>query len=230
VIRASTATYPHNDGLAGQTARVVSAGVRSLELIDDAGDSWILLDESPNNVAVDYNDGDATEVARFPASEARPGHYVKGRMVQDWSRFEVDATLHGVGSATPGVLRVLQVTSEAAMVDGSPMDAGQYEHEFEGSGVLEHYDGVLPLPTHSETAEAEADIENGLWAVYFPVDLTVTADVDATLEVELNLDRAFRWTDVPGGANKPDVYDIAPPLYEPVEQFGANRFVVQWIP
>ena len=38
------------DELASQTARVVQAGVRSLELID--GNSWVVFDAAPENVQV----------------------------------------------------------------------------------------------------------------------------------------------------------------------------------
>ena len=43
-------------------------------------------------------------------------------------------------------------------------------------------------------------------------------------------DQAFRWSDMPAIGNEDDVYDIAPPLYEPVEQFGGNRFLARWLP
>ena len=229
VLRATTEAYPHDDDFASQTARSVSAGVRSLELIDDQGGRWVLLDAAPGNVEVGYDDGEATELARVPEGEARPGHYVRGRLVQDWSRFEVSAALHELTVVTEGDLRILQVTSEGALVGGTPMPLGHYEHAFESPGKLESFEGQLEVPDYSETAEAEAYLEEGLWAVYFPVDLVVSGDESGTLEVLVNMDRAFRWTDMPAIGNADNVYDIAPPLYEPVEQFGGNRFSVALI-
>jgi hypothetical protein len=230
VLRSKTDSYPHSDGLASQTAQNVTAGVRSLELIDESGEHWALLDEMPTATVVGYNDGDVTVLAHFPAEDAKPGHYVMGRMVQDWSRFEVLASLNEMTDSVDGVLRVLQITSEGTIIDGASMAAGYYEHEFEAPGMLESYEGTLTLPDYSKTAEAEAYIEDGAWAVYFPVDVTVVAGESATIDVEVNMDHAFRWTDVPGLGNEDGVYDIAPPLYEPVQQFGGNRFRVSWIP
>ena len=227
---ATTSPFPHNDQLSGQTAQAVTAGVRRLELIDDAGGSWLLMDESPGNKTVSYDDAARTELARFPVGQVRPGRYVKGRLVQDWSRFDVTATLHELTESTPGTLRVFQVTSDGASYDGKTYDAGAYEHEFVASGEATAYQGTLEMPASASTAEAEAFVEDGDWVVYFPVDLHVEEPSGGAIEVEVNMHDAFRWTDVPSLVNETGVYDIAPPLYEPVQQFGGNRFTVRWVP
>ena len=49
---------------------------------------------------------------------------------------------------------------------------------------------------------------------------------DGVLTIRVNMHEAFRWQDVATGENQPGVWDIAPPLYEPVVQFGANQFDV----
>ena len=227
---ATTSTYPHDDQLSGQTAQEVTAGVRRLELIDDAGGSWLLMDESPGNKAVSYDDAAQTELARFPAEQVRPGRYVRGRLIQDWSQFQVTATLHELTESTPGTLHVFQVTSDGASHEGNTYDAGAYEHEFVATGGSSTYQGTLEMPASASTAEADAFVEDGDWVVYFPVDLTVQGSSGGTIEVEVNMHDAFRWTDVPSLVNEAGVYDIAPPLYEPVQQFGGNRFTVRWVP
>ena len=229
VLRATTASFPHDDELASQTARVVQAGVRSLELIDTSGNSWVVFDAAPGNVQVGYDDGSTTELTRLGAGNVRPGRYVRGRMVQDWSRFEVHARLHEVGGWTDGVLRILQVTSEGARVDGATLPFGHFEHTFEGADRIDSFEGVWEVPVYTTTAEAEARVEDGLWAVYFPLDLEVPADQAGTIEITVNMDRAFRWADASTGVNTPGIYDIAPPLYEAVQQFGGNRFVGRWL-
>ena len=221
--------YPHQDGLTGQTAREVSAGVRSLELIDDAGGVWTVLEASPANVSVSYTDSQPTTLAIIGPSLVRPGHYVKARLVQDWSRFEVDATLHQASTATPGRLRVLMATSDGAQVDGQTLKQGHYRHVFVGAGADRSWEGASPVPQHSTTAEAEAFDESGSWAVYFPIDLQVPAGATGTLSLRVNLDQAFRWSDLGSPGHSTGAYDIAPPLYEPVEQFGGNRFDLELV-
>jgi hypothetical protein len=223
VLAASTAPFAFDDGASGQTARHVTAGVRSLTLIADDGTEWKVFDAAPGNASVGYDDGDSTPLAELPESEIVPGHYVRARLVQDWSRFDIDVALHDGLTTTPGTLQALSVTSDGALVDGTSRNAGYYEQDFDGGGVQKHFsgdDGIVPAD--STTAGAEAVVENGSWSVYFPVDLEVSGP--ATLRVVVNMDHAFRWTDVAGGSNQAGVYDIAPPLYEPVTQFGGNRF------
>ncbi|MBI3202518.1 MAG: hypothetical protein HYZ29_13335 [Myxococcales bacterium] len=216
--------YAHQDTLSGQTAQAVSAGVRKLELFDDAGGVWSLSDASPGNLSVSYSATEPTTLATLAPAQVRAGHYVKARLVQDWSRFEIDASLHEGPTTTPGRLRVLMATSEAAEVDGQSLEQGQYRHVFVGAGADRSWDGVAPVAEHSTTAEAEAFDESGQWAVYFPVDLQVPGAVTGTLSFGVNLHHAFRWSDLGNPGYAAGVYDLAPPLYEPVEQFGGNRF------
>lgn len=218
--------YPHQDALSGQTAEQVSAGLRSLELIDDAGGTWSLFDTSPANRSVDYGGSAPNLLATIEPADVRPGKYVKARMVQDWSRFVVAATNHEGGVPVAGALGVLQATSDGAMLDGKSLQQGYYEHAFTGGGVERNYEGVVAVPDHSATAEAEAFDEEGEWAVYFPAMLEVAPAATGTLAIRVSLDRAFRWSDLGGAGFTPGTYDIAPPLYEPVEQFGGNRFDV----
>lgn len=230
ILVATTSPFPHDDEFSGQTAQKVSAGVRRLELIDEDGGSWLLMDGDAGGKTVGYDDGSKTELARVPVQDVRPGRYVKGRLIQDWSRFEVAATLHELTESTAGTLRVFQATSDGALVDGETYDAGHYEHEFVSSKGQSAYEGAVVMPASASTAEAEAFVEDGDWVVYFPISLTVAEQTAGTIEVEVNMHDAFRWTDLPSLVNQAGVYDIAPPLYEPVQQFGGNRFVVQWKP
>jgi hypothetical protein len=121
---------------------------------------------------------------------------------------------------------VLQVTSEGAVVNGESLEQGHYEQTFEAPNVERPYSGTSLIPDHSTTAEAEAFDENGEWAVYFPLDLVVPEGATGTLAIRVNLDQAFRWSDLGSQGFSAGAYDIAPPIYEPVEQFGGNRFDV----
>jgi hypothetical protein len=229
VVGASTVSYPHADSLTGQTAGKVTAGVRSLELVDDTGGRFSLF-TAPTAASVSWDDGASTLLGSVPPGEIRPGKYVKARLVQDWSRFEVPATRHTGTTAAPGTLRVLQITSDGVSLDGTSYQAGDYEHEHETASATERFEGVAPIPDHSTTAEAEAFVEDGTWAVYFPVSLELSLQSAGTVRIIANMDGAFRWSDLPSAGYADGVYDIAPPLYEVVEQFGANRFDVTWTP
>lgn len=230
VIHGSTETFAHDDGLPGQTARGVTAGVRSLTLLDAAtNQSFPVLAADPASaVVVSYDNGSNSVLGVVEPSKVVPGHYTRARMVQDWSKFDVDATLHEDVGPTTGTLHVLTVTSNGASLGGQVHDAGYYEHDFIAPNRNEHFTGDDALvPEHSNTAGAEAIVENGEWAVYFPVDIQVT-DADAELSIRVNMDHAFRWVDFPGPDNQEGVYDIQPPLYEEVTQFGGNRFDVTY--
>lgn len=228
VISATTTEYPHADGRFGQTAVSVRAGVRSLTLIDEtSGARWPVFEAAPGGHEVAYDDGGRTTLVRIAPEAVVAGHYTRARMVQDWSRFSIDATLHEGSTPTPGTLHALQVTSEGAVVDGVSRPQGWFEQEFSGKGVEKSYSGDdAVVPEESHTAEAEAIVEDGQWAVYFPLDLEIPEGATGTLNVRVNMHEAFRWDDLPGPGWSDAVYDIAPPLYEPVAQFGGNRFDV----
>ncbi len=231
VVQATTASFTHQDDLAGQTARHVTAGIRSLTLIDEAGGGeFAVLDrDGASPVVVSYEDGASTVLTVVDPGAIVPGHYTRARMVQDWSKFEVDATLHEDVGATPGTLRALHVTSNGTSVDGQARDSGYYEHEFLASGRDENYTGDdAVVPEQSQTAGAEAIVENGVWAVYYPVNVDVSAS-DATLSIRVNMYQAFRWVDFPGAENQDGVFDMMPPLYEEVVQFGGNAFDVTYV-
>jgi hypothetical protein len=232
VIEGSTAPYPHDDGLAGQTARSVTAGIRSLTLLaEPGGTDFVLLErDGSSTVIVGYDHGVKTMLPQIDAQAIQPGRYTRARLVQDWSRFEIDATLHDAGEPIAGKLRAFHVTSDGSVVDGLALASGHYEHQFVAPGSDRSFSGSdAELPEYTTTAEAAARVEGGLWAVYFPIDVQVIS-ADAELSILVNMNEAFRWQDFPGVGNQPGVYDFLPPLYEQVVQFGGNRFDVSYTP
>lgn len=225
-VAASTTSFAHEDALSGQTAREVTAGVRSLALISEAGESWVLVDRGSEDVLVSWNAGEKSLLGTVFSEKVVLGRYVRARLVQAWSRFEVDATLHSTNGASSGTLSGFFVTSDGTTVGGESFSAGHYDYEFTSdsqSGSWTGDDAIVP--EHSTSAGAEAIVEGGEWAVYFPLDVDVTGG-DGVLTITANMHEAFRWQDVATGENQAGAWDIAPPLYEPVLQFGANRFDV----
>lgn len=225
VISATDEAFPHRDQLASQSARSIRSGVRTLELEDAGGQRFTLFD-SQTPVEVSYDAGASVVLTSLSPNQVPAGHYVRVRLVQDWSRFEIAAVLHADNQAVAGTLRILQVTSDGVSLDGESYDSGDFVHLFVGAGNPE-FTGVSPIPDESHTAEASAYLEDGAWAVYFPVDLTLSEGQVGRLEFRANLDHAFRWSDDDRAGYESNVYDFAPPLfYETVSQFGANRFEV----
>ncbi|MEZ4234284.1 MAG: hypothetical protein R3B89_34230 [Polyangiaceae bacterium] len=226
VISATDANFPHQDQLASQTPSHIRAGVRSLQLEDDRGELFTLF-ESQTAVQVSYDDGASMILTALAPETVRPGHFVKARLVQDWSRFDIQAVLHDGNQALQGTLNILQITSDGVSLDGESFDSGDFVDQWSGGGGQQEFSGVLPIPDESHTAGASAFLEEGTWAVYFPVDLTLSEGQVGRLEFRANLDHAFRWTDEDRAGYAAQTYDFAPPLsYETVSQFGANRFDV----
>ncbi len=225
VVSATDEAFPHQDQLASQTPKRIRAGVRALELEDDQGDRFTLFD-SQTAVQISYDAGASTVLGQLTPEQVRPGHYVKARLVQDWSSFDIDAVLHQDNQALQGVLSILQITSDGVSLNGESYDSGDFVHQYSGAGGEEEFTGALPIPDESHTAEATAVVEDGSWVVYFPVDLTIREGQVGRLDFRANLDHAFRWTDQDQAGYTPNAYDFAPPLYEVVAQFGANRFEV----
>lgn len=227
---ATTEPFAHMDGLSSLTARNVVGGVRSLELLRDAADTepLVLFDHGEDAIAVGYDDGDSTVMAEVEPSALTPGRYRLARLVQSWTRYEIDATFHDLAGAHPGAIEALFVMGEGSRVDGVSRDAGDLDVAFAGDGVDYDATTVIPVPVWSSTAGAAAVVEAGQWTVYFPVDILIPEAPSASLELActVNLDRAYRWTDLPALGFLPDVYDFSEISAEPVVRFGGNEFTM----
>jgi len=228
-IVATTEPFDHDDGLAGQTALHARGGVRSLRLLRDADDPSpvTVFDHGPDVVETGYDDGDETVVAEVEIPEDLHGTFTMARLVQGYSRYTVDATLHDGFSIEPGVVDSVLVMSDDTTIDGARREAGEYDFRFEGASTSFEYDGSgWPVPPYSTTAGATAVVEDGEWAVYFPIDLEVAQGLAPGDEIVIvvNMDRSFRWTDVLTLGYEPGVFDVTRLSYEPVLRFGGNSF------
>ncbi len=141
-IGATTESYPHADGLSAQTARNVSGGISSLVLFRDADDlAPLVLFASEIPVEVGYDDGDDTVLVELEPAELPAGTFTLGRIVQDYSRFTIDATRHEDAEEVAGELEVVQVMSDDTVLDGELRQAGYYEHLFRADGTESAYTG-----------------------------------------------------------------------------------------
>jgi hypothetical protein len=223
LLTASYAPIAHTGQSSGQTPMHASAGLRSLTLISDSGPSWVVVDRAKAPGFVRYDAGARNLIGVVMADQVVLGHYTRVRLVHDWWRFELAATLHEDGGATPGALAALYVTSDGTSIAGEPQAAGYFLHDFTAGEEHARFTGndtEVPQPASPEGAELV--LEGGEYAAYFPADLQVSGD--GALVIQVNLFEGFRWNDVAGAGHLPGVYDVEPAGHEPLVQLGANRF------
>ena len=221
-LSASTADFAHTDGAVGQTAETASMGVRRLTLFTEADEPWVVVERADNPVSASLGAGARTFLGVVLPERLQKGRYVRARLVQEWVRFEIDATLHET-DPTPGKLTALVVTSDGSELAGKTLDAGSWVHDFAGGTETGHWEGAdAAVPEYSTSEGTTAAMDGSEWAIDFPVDLDIQSP-DGTLTVTLNLHEAFRWTDVAEGENQPGTYDFAPPEHEPFVQLGPNH-------
>ena len=230
-IRSNTASFIHDDDAVGQTPLTASGGIRSLRLYRDAPDlaPVELFHRGATPVEVGYEDGDDTIVAHVEPAALPAGHYELARLVQTHSRFRIAGTMHDGADTFAGTFDDVKVMSDGTLLDGTMRDAGYYEYAFEFQGEKTVTTGEEPVPGWSTTAGAVGVVEDGEWAVYFPIDLTVPEEIDAgtQLIIDVNMYESFRWKDLPGPGYEPRIFDTTPISYEPVVRFGGNAFVMR---
>jgi len=232
-VQASTDDFAHADGLSGMTALAAGGGVRSLSLLTGALDSdpLTLFDHGAEAVQVSYDHGADTAVAVLDRDRFQPGHYTVARLVQAYSLYEIEATRHDGEAIAEGHLSSVVVMSDQSLVDGEMRDAGYYHAFFRHSdGEIELIGDDLHIAEYSSTAGARAVVEDGEWAVYFPIDLTIEDMPPAGSELVLlvNMNRSFRWIDSLALGFEQGVYDFTPHFCESVVRFGGNQFDLGW--
>jgi len=233
--RSSTAPFPHDDGLAGQTPLSHVSGLRKLQLYPSPTDPnpLTVFDFGSDFVEVSYADGADTPVYTVPASTLPQGLYTVARVVHSHVRYEVASTMHVNGQALPGTYQNLQVLSDGTLLDGQLRNHGYYEYVFSTGYVDFPISGDnAPVPEWSETGGFSTKLENGEWGYYFPIELWVTPELteDVDIVLEVNMHESFRWQDQSEPGFAPGVFDTVPTAFEPVKRFGANDFALSLEP
>lgn len=230
-LRASTAPFNHQDGLAGQTPTVYESGIRSLRLLRaaDDPDPVTVFDLGQGSVSASYADGADTLVYTARARDLPKATFTVARVVHAWTRYQIDATMHTNGLAAPGSFDNLQVLSDGTEVEGVVRDAGYFEYSFTTAGMTFPVSGSdAPVPAYQGAGGFSVRVENGEYAFYFPVDLPVDPDLTTDLSVVflVNTHEAFRWEDQATAGFTDGVFDTTPTTFEPVKQLGANSFTL----
>lgn len=227
--RATTAPFDHQDGLAGQTPLEHYSGVRDLKLYRGPDDPQpvTIFDRDEDFVEIGYNEGDDTVVATVPARELPLGTYTVARTVHSHVRYRVASTMHVGGVPLAGEFDCMQVLSDDTWLDGTRRDHGYYEYVFRaGAQSFPTSGDDAPLPLSGETGGFSAALEQGEWAYYYPVSLVVTPELEADVDVVLNVNmhESFRWDDQQASGFAPQIFDTTPTSFEPVVTFGANSY------
>ncbi|MCC6999955.1 MAG: hypothetical protein IT370_35480 [Deltaproteobacteria bacterium] len=231
-VAATAATFPHSDGLSGQTPRLHRNGIRSFQLLRNMGDPQPLhvFDHGDGFVEASYDDGADTVVGSARAASLTAGTYTVGRVVLSHVRYQVDSTLHAGGFDIPGRYDNVQVLSERTTLDGTARARGWFRYVFTGGASSYPLEGVggAPVPTGPTGSSLVTALEGGELALYFPVQLVVNPAVTSDVHevIEFNVDQCFRWQDQTQAGYQPAVFDSTPSGYEPVLRFGANSFRV----
>jgi hypothetical protein len=227
--RSSTDPFQHTDGFSGQTPSANTSGIKSLTLYRMMGDPdpFEVFNFGQDAAEIDYAAGADTLVYTAHASNFPEGTFTIARVVHNWVKYRVDATVHYNSLNIPGEFDNLQVLSDRSLVDGTLRDAGYYEYVFDT--------GTMQFPTSGDNAPIpeftgggfSVVFENGEWAYYFPVSLPVTPDITSSYSVifGVNMFESFRWEDQTMTDYMAGVFDVTPPAsFEPVKKFGANSF------
>jgi len=230
-MRATTATFPHADGLSGQTPLAHSSGVRSLQLFESESDSEPLtvFDFGEESMEVSYADGADTLIYTAKAADLPLKTFTRARVVHSHVRYRVASTMHANGFDLPGEFDNLQVLSDGTLIDGQMRDHGYFEYEFEGGAQSFPLSGTdAPVPAWSGAGGFSVEFEDGEWAYYFPVNLPVNPDLDSDVAVifVVNMHESFRWSDESAPDFSAGVFDTTPSTFEPVMRFGANSFAL----
>lgn len=230
-LKANTDPFTQTDGLSGETPLAHSSGMRKYQLFKDANDASpiTVFDYGTGFVEAGYENGDDTVVATVDPKTLPEGLYTLGRVVHSHVRYRIAATLHSGALTLPGEFDNLQVLSDGTLIDGVKHDHGYYNYVFKTGNQSYPTTGTnAPVPTYAGTGGFSVKFENGEWAYYFPVHLTLVknlpADIDMVMEV--NMRECFRWEDQMTAGFAPGVFDVTPTTFEPVKKFGANSFAV----
>ena len=131
-LKATTAPFVHVDAWSSQTPKKQTLGIRGLALGVGPNDPapWLVFDLGTGFVEAPLDDKADTIVAKIPASALKNGTYTYAWTYASHVRYQVDATVHTMGTAVPGTFDNLQVLSDNTTIDGQVRASGYYSFSF----------------------------------------------------------------------------------------------------
>jgi len=228
--RSTVEPFAHMDGLASQTPRAMSGGMRSYSVLRSMDDPTpaLVFDYGDGYQEVGYDGGDDTIVASVPARALTGGTFAVGRVVLTHTRYTVDAVVHTAGMNIPGEIEGVVVLSDRTTIDGVMRDRGYNKWILRAGGMEFPQEGTGLFVPEFGSGGFSVRIEDGETAYYFPANLAVVPDItsDVDMVLEANMHECFRWEDSDMAGYGTGVFDVTPAGYELVRQFGANSFVI----
>ena len=231
--QSTTAPFAHNDGLSGQTPISHLSGVRSLELrrtLDDPSPVTV-FDFGQKTVEISYANGADTLIYTADIKYLPKATYTIARVVHTYVRYQIASTMHEGGMNLPGTFDNVQVLSDGTLLDGTVRNHGYFEFLFKTGGQSFPSTGTnAPLPEWTGVGGFPVIFEKGQWAYQFPTNLVVDPDsnADFTLTFLSNMNESYRWADQDAPGYGKGVFDSTSTSFEPVKQFGANSFEIQF--
>jgi hypothetical protein len=229
---ATTAPFPHSDGLSGQTPITHKSGLRSYRLFKDKNDAVgvSVFDLGKGFVEVSYDNGADTLVTEVPVTSIPEGVYTRAQVVHTHVRYRIKATAHNGNFVVPGEFDNVQVMSDGTTLDGVERQGGYYRYVFKGPGFDFPLEGQgAPIPTVPSSGGFSVSLVNGQWIYEFPVAFTIDHGVKGVVDTALhvNMFESFRWKDENKPGYAPKIFDVTAGSFEPVLRFGANSFEVK---
>lgn len=228
-LRGSVTPVPHTDGFASQTPKSQYVAVRSLWLLESAGDPSPLkvADLGTAAVETDLVSGKTNDIATVSLKSLRAGTYTIAKVGVAWVRYRVAARLHN-GVATDGRYDNVEALSDGVLFEGVARQKGWFRSAFgigdTTYGTLENNDAPLPQLASSGGMTLETVGPDSFYV--FPMHVTIDPNEpkDQRIVCEVNVHESFRWKDEVTSGYATNVFDTTPTTYEPVMSFGASAF------
>ncbi|MFO0665516.1 MAG: hypothetical protein U0174_16290 [Polyangiaceae bacterium] len=229
-VRATAATFPHQDGLASLQPKDERLWIKSLAFDYANGPSNLKVFELTDAKETPINDKDETLVAEVPISTLTNGTAIKAHVAVTTVAYRVPTKLHWNNMTVDGEILGHQAMSNGAVLGGSPRNSGYYTVDFlfGGNKVAGTSGESAPLPTGPVGGGFELSLDQGVAYYSFPLSLPISNSVKSDLKMymTLNVDHNFRWVDSKKADYVAGAWDTEPPTFEEVVRFGANSFAL----
>lgn len=230
-LAATTAEFPHSDGLSGQTPISHVGGIRKYQLFKDKNDTKgvPVFDLGNGFVEASYDNGADTVVAEVPLNSIPEGLYTRAQVVHTHVRYRIKATAHNVGYNLPGEFNNVQVMSDHTVLEGVERQSGYYLYKFTAVGTEFPMEGQnAPIPIQPDSGGFSVSHVDGQWIYEFPVNLNIKHQTSGIIDItfQVNMFESFRWQDEDKPDYTPKIFDVTATSFEPVKHFGANSFSI----
>lgn len=231
-VRATAATFPHNDGLPSLQPTDARLWIRNLSLDFANGPTGVKIFDLATPKETPINDKSETLIAEVPIATLPTGTAVQAHVATDAVAYRVPTKLHFNNMVLDGEINGWQAFSNGAIdpVQKQARQSGYFTVDFllGGNKVASNSGDNAPLPTGPVGGGFTLTVSGGVGSYSFPITLPVSNAVttDRKMYITLNVDHNFRWVDQKKADYVDGAWDTDPPAFEQVARFGANSFTL----